>query len=127
MLPGSPKALISAENQALISGLKSVPKGTSLPGGRAAEKELSRQWQEDRLRERLDAAEEELCWREQQARTVWEMQMRAFCEGGSTDGLEEESRRIRELLESARQKYTESAADFDEWISAGEFPESRED
>ena len=89
---------VEAENQALISGLKSVPTGTSLPGGKAAEKELSRQWQEDRLRERLDAAEEELCWREQQARTVWEMQMRAFCEGGSTDGLEEESRRIREML-----------------------------
>ena len=111
---------VEAENQALISGLKSVPKGTSLPGGRTAEKELSRQWQEDRMRERLDAAEEELCWREQQARTAWEMKMRAFCEGSSEDGIEEEAERIKQLLEAARQEYTESAVEFDEWISAQE-------
>lgn len=120
------KTPVEAENQALISGLKSVPKGTGLPGGRAAEKELSRQWQEDRLLEQLDAAEKELCWREQQARTVWEMQMQIFCEGGSEDSIEEEMQRIQKLLDAARRKYADCAADFDEWIMAEEISEAQE-
>lgn len=120
------KTPVEAENQALISGLKSVPKGTSLPGRRAAEKELSMQWKEDRLIEKLDAAEKELCWQEQQVRSVWELQMQLFCEGGSEDSLEEEKQRIQKLLETARQEYTECAAEWDEWISTTEIPEEQE-
>ena len=107
------KTPVEAENQALISGLRNVPKGSRIPGGRVTQRELSLEWEADRFREQLDLAEEEILALQQKADALQQEELRLFCEGEDRN-LQEQIRKIRQKLDEALLIYAENAAALDE-------------
>ena len=95
------KQPVEAENQALISGLRSVPKGMPIQSRRVSDQEASLEWQLEGAWESLELAEKELMICSRYCRTLRETQLRLFCEGESDPEKEAELGKAEEKLEQA--------------------------
>jgi ATP-binding cassette subfamily F protein 3 len=107
------KTPVEAENQALISGLRNVPKGSRIPGGRMTERELSLEWEADRLWEQLDRVEKEILDLQEKADALQQEELRLFCEGDDRN-LQDQILKIRQNLSEVLSIYADNAAALDE-------------